>query len=116
MTTSRDLKALVRDRMEKTGERYAAARRQILRSLHASPPGETAEYSDDRPSIRVTAPTWERVVVRRFRTPEEAKAVRLALNDRAILPVSQFVDITGKCEFPKNHRVTCQLETESGNL
>lgn len=100
--------------MEKTGERYAAARRQILQSLHAPPPGEIAGTADDPASIRVAAPTWERVVVRRFRTPEEAKAARPTINDRAILPVSQFVDITGKCEFPKNHHVTCQLETESG--
>lgn len=115
MTESRDFKALVRDRMAKTGERYAAARRHILRNAPSPTSGEITAPEDNPNPIRVIPPTWEQVVVRRFRTPEEAKAVRPAIDIRAILPVDQFVDITGKCEFPKNHHVTCQLETETGN-
>lgn len=38
MTKRRDFKALVRERMDKTGERYTAARAQLLGRLRASPP------------------------------------------------------------------------------
>jgi hypothetical protein len=38
MTKRRDFKALVRERMDKTGERYTAARAQLLGRLPASPP------------------------------------------------------------------------------
>jgi hypothetical protein len=112
MTTCRDLKALVRVRMEKTGERYAAARRHILNELHDHSPVDGIAQAPD--GVEVIRVNLEPVVIRRFRSPDEAKSVRTDINDRAILPVSEFVDITGKCEFPRNHQVTCQLETETG--
>lgn len=113
MTTARDLKALVRQRMEKTGERYSAARRHVCHELHASSASKVAKSTDDSTPVRA-GPIFEPVVICRFRTPEGAKAARPAINDRATLPVSQFVDITGILEFPENHRVLCQLETDSG--
>lgn len=112
MTVSRDLKALIHERMQKTGESYVPARRNVLAQRH-TPSLQIVESTDETDSIRAT-PAWDPVVVRRFRTPEEAKAARPAISDMAVLPVAQFVDITGKCEFPPNHHVTCQLETDSG--
>jgi len=38
MTTKHDLKRLIRERMDKTGERYAAARRNVLGTPEAAPP------------------------------------------------------------------------------
>jgi hypothetical protein len=113
MTRQRDRKALIRARQAKTGESYNAARRHFLSGRHNQSPIAGVERPPDQ--IRV-APTLELkpVIVRRFRTPDEAKAVRPRLDDRAVLLVSEFVDITGKCEFPKGHQVSCQLATETG--
>lgn len=56
MTKDRDFKALVRERMIKTGESYAAAR-AILRSGGRIDGGGTATVVTDEPS-RFTIPDW----------------------------------------------------------
>ena len=80
MTVSRDLKALIHERMQKTGESYVPARRNVLAQRH-TPSLQIVESTDETDSIRAT-PAWDPVVVRRFRTPEEAKAARPAISTR----------------------------------
>jgi len=48
MTKRRDFKALVRERMDKTGERYTAARAQVLGKV-------TAASAPDRKSTRLNS-------------------------------------------------------------
>lgn len=60
MTTQRSFKRLVRARMERTGERYAAARAALLNAAPAGPAAETPwlATSDDRIRER-TGRGWE---------------------------------------------------------
>src|SRR5262245_12719477 len=62
MTAHKHLKQLIRARMETTGERYAAARRQVLRQAPASPPGTDPAVPGHFPGT-IPATTALRVIV-----------------------------------------------------
>ncbi len=56
MTTNKSLKRNVRARMSKTGERYTAARRQVLTKATAGPPAEPAEPGLAEPGVAEPEP------------------------------------------------------------
>lgn len=64
MTTQKHLKHLVRDRMEKTGERYAAARRKVLAHRpHAAPDAAPGGAASAHLAGRVPATTALRILL-----------------------------------------------------